>query len=417
MKKDLEFIFFNMSAYRDWRAGVVNRNYHIFFGIQNYPQVKKIIGVDFLPFNLFSALRVYLKDILPRYFKKNIYQDLTTTCFKPEKDKNLYIISTIDSYIQPKTFIKKIDHIISRLNGSLKDAQRIIVSYHPLFVDLAPLSDGAIKIFETVDNWTEHPSYRNYKNKLNENYKFVAQNYDMIFTVAESLVSFFANLGREKRCYWLANGVDINHFLQTVENFKNRNVLKDIEDIKKPIIGYIGTIQNRVDVKLLEYIAENNPDKSLVLIGPVWPQFLRRFRRPAVELRNLQKMKNVYFLGRKSYQLSPYYIKHFAVGIIPHRLDEFIKYTYSLKMLEYLACGIPTVTSSASGVNQFSHLIHIATDYRDFNDKINKAIDQDTLELRELRIKAVKDFSWQGKIREFIDKTNDFIEQYESYQN
>ena len=414
MKKDLEFVFFNMSAYRDWRAGIVNRNYHIFFGIQNYPQVKKIIGVDFLPFNLFSALRVYLKDILPHYFKKNIYQDLTTTCFKPEKDKNLFIISTIDSYIHPKTFIKKIDRIINRLNGSSKDVQRIIVSYHPLFVDLSPLSNETIKIFETVDNWTEHPSYRNYKNELNENYKFIAQNYDMIFTVAESLVSFFADLGREKKCYWLANGVDINHFLQPIDDL-NKDALRDTKGIKKPIIGYVGTIQNRVDVKLLEYVAENNPDKSLVLVGPVWPQFLRHIRRSAVELRKLRKMKNVYFLGRKSYRVSLFYIRQFAVGIIPHRLDEFIKYTYSLKMLEYLTCGIPIVTTAASGVNQFSHLIYIATDYRDFNDKISKAISQDTPELHEARIKAVENFSWENKIREFIDKINDFVEQHESH--
>jgi glycosyltransferase involved in cell wall biosynthesis len=175
-----------------------------------------------------------------------------------------------------------------------------------------------------------------------------------------------------------------------------------VEEIPHPIIGYIGTIQSRVDINLLEYLAQKNPDKSLVLIGPIWPEFLKKIRRPAIEIR-LKKYKNVYFLGRKSYQESPKYIHQFDVAIIPHKLDEFIKYTHSLKLLEYLACGKPVVTTPASGAEKFSHLIYIAQDYRDFNEKIQKALTENNPELVRLRLEAARENSWSLRFEKMME--------------
>jgi len=104
---------------------------------------------------------------------------------------------------------------------------------------------------------------------------------------------------------------------------------KDLENIPKPIIGYLGIIQQRIDIDLLEYLAQKNPDKSFVLIGPLWPVYFRKLRKPAIEIKRLEKYKNIYLLGRKKYQQTPVYINNFQVAICPHKIDKFIKSTNS----------------------------------------------------------------------------------------
>ncbi|MGC9049114.1 MAG: glycosyltransferase [Patescibacteria group bacterium] len=389
-----------MSSYSEWERGIANRNYHIFRYLLNDERVKRIIAVDFLPFTLKRAVRNYLENIVSGPKGKIVYRDWTTKCTKIS-DK-LFIFSTIDSYFFSKIVIKKLNLVLSKIPQL--SVPRIVWSYFPMFVDYFGQINESLTVFDTVDNWLEHPSYFKYKEKLKMNYQIIAQKSDLIFTVAESLIDFFKNLGREKDVYWVANGVDLEHFQ------KITGVPKDIQKIPRPIIGYIGTIQNRVDINLLEYLAQKNPDKSLVLVGPTWPEFLKKFRRPAIEIQRLKKYKNVYFLGRKPYQESPNYIHQFDVAIIPHKLDEFIKYTHSLKLLEYLACGKPVVTTPASGVEKFSHLVYITQDYRDFNEKIQKALSENKPELGRLRIEVVKEYFWQSKIEQIMEIINEKLE-------
>lgn len=390
---------FNMSSYSEWERGIVNRNYHVFKYLLNDERVKRIISADFLPFTLKRAVRNFFENIIKGPKGKVIYRDLTTRC--AQVNEKLFIFSTIDSYFSSNEVIRKLKLVLEKIsqlpNYSSAQIPRIIWSYFPIFVDYFGQLGENLTIFDAVDNWVEHPSFKEYKEKLRTNYQIISQKSNLIFTVSESLVDFFKSLGREKDVYWISNAVDVGHFQKTTE------VPKDIQKIPHPIIGYIGIIQNRVDINLLEYLAQKNPDKSLVLVGPTWPEFFKKFRRPAVEIRRLKKYKNVYFLGRKSYQDSPNYIHQFDIAIIAHRLDEFTKSMYPLKLLEYLACGKPVVTTPVSGVEKFSHLIYIAQDYRDFNEKIQKTLTENNPELIRLRIEAARANSWQSKVEQMMD--------------
>jgi len=414
--KPLEIVMFNMSSFSEWQKGVVNRNFHIFHGLAQRPEVKRIIAVDFLPFTFRRALRNFWENFIIPLNKlskgKIVYRDLTTKCVKISGfgTAEIYIFSTIDSFFSHQRVVNKLNKILEKINrvteqpsnpagGDARQgrrATRIVWSYFPMFIEYFGRITADLTVFDAVDNWIEHPSYVRYKNLLENNYKIIAQKSDIIFTVAESLVDFFKSLGREKDTYWVANGVEPEHFAETPPLPKNDPIL----GIPRPIVGYIGTIQNRIDINLLEYLAQKNPNKSFVLIGPLWPVFLRKLRRPAIEIKKLKKYKNIYLLGRRPYASTPAYIKTFDVAIIPHKLDKFIKYTYSLKVLEYLACGVPIVTTPPSGVERFSHLIHIAQDYQDFSHKIDLALTNDTIELKRKRIEQVKEEDWRLKIEE-----------------
>lgn len=399
-----------MSSYSDWARGIANRNYHLFQSLLNHQDVKRIVVVDFLPFTLKRTTRNYLENIIKGQKGKIIYRDLTARC--TQVNEKLFVFSTIDSFFSSQRVIKKLKLVLSKIPQlpncpdipacakatAGRQVPRIIWSCFPMFVDYFAELNGDLRIFDAVDNWLEHPSFVKYRQQLKENYQIIADNCDLIFTVSESLIDFFRDFGRAKNIFWLPNGVDAEHFRRP-----STKAPKDIKKIPRPIVGYIGIIQNRVDINLLEYFAQKNPDKSLVLIGPIWPNFLRRIRRPAIEIRRLKKYKNVHLLGRKSYQISPNYLNQFDVAIVPHILNDFTKSMNPLKIYEYLACGKPVVTTPIAGVEKFSHLIYIAQDYRDFNEKIQKALGENSPQLIDLRLQAARENSWQLKTEQMLE--------------
>ncbi len=401
---NLEVVMFNMSNYAEWQKGVANRNYHIFKKLLEQPEVRRIVAIDFLPFTFKRALRNYWQGIITLK-GKTIYRDLTSRCVKIKKqEKEVYIVSIVNSVLSPQKLNNKLNKIlekISQTNNQNEPAfRRIIWSFFPMFVEY--LSENGIKsdltIFDAVDNWIEHPSFIKHKELLRKNYQNITQKSDLIFTVAENLLDFFKELGREKDIFWIANGVDVAHF-------KNKNAIKpkEFNKIKRPIVGYMGIIQQRLDVDLMEYLARKNLDKSFVLIGPFWPVYFRKFRRSSVEIKRLKKHKNISLLGRKPYKFSSNYINNFDLAISPHKIDNFSKYTNSLKVLEYLACGKPVISTPLSGVERFSHLIYIASDYEDFNKKLNQALENNNIELEQKRVNQAEKEDWGKKIKGIME--------------
>ncbi|EKE15361.1 MAG: hypothetical protein ACD_12C00048G0001, partial [uncultured bacterium] len=309
-----------------------------------------------------------------------------------KKTEKLYVYSSIDSYFSLDRFIEKTKKIIDDLE--MKD-NLILWSYFPVFIEYLGKLGEKLVVFDAVDNWTEHPSFSKLKERLRNNYKVIDEKADLIFTVSKELVELFQN---KEKIHWIPNGIDAAHFQKEA-----KIISRDITNIKKPIIGYIGIIQDRVDTDILEYIAKKNPDKSLVLIGQTWPIFLRKFRKPTAEIQRLEKFPNVYFLGPKSYDEAPSYLQQFDLGIIPHKVDEFTRSMNPLKLYEYLACGLPVVTTSVSGAEVFENIIYTAHHKEEFNEKISQALSEDSEELRRKRKEIIKIHSWDKRIEEMLN--------------
>lgn len=439
----MEIVMFNMSSITEWRKGIVNRNRHVFYQLLDQPETKRMIAVDFLPFSFKRAVRNYWENIIRGIKGKTVYRSLFTKCKKLDvldylnsdnlnkevvdldkeslgkkySEKEVYIFSTVASIFSHKLVIKELKKALLKIQDQSdyhRPLARMTWSYFPMFVEYFNNFPTDLTVFDAVDNWVEHPSFKRFKKKLTDNYKIIAKKSDLVFTVAESLVSFFKDLGRTKSTTWVANGVDTAFFQKTGKQLPAK-LEKFFEQVKKPIIGYIGTIQNRIDIRLLEYLAEKNPNVSFVLVGPLWPVFLRKFRPQSIEIKRLKKLKNIHLLGRRPYTESPALLKKFDITIIPHKLDEFIKYTYSLKVLEYLSAGKPVITTPPSGVGRFAHLVYIAQDYQEFDRKVDLALKENKLkakerqQLREQRRRGVEQEDWKYKVEEMMKKVRSKI--------
>ncbi|MFA5076551.1 MAG: glycosyltransferase [Patescibacteria group bacterium] len=381
----INIIMFSMSHYTDWQKGQVNRNYHILNELQKDERIDKIISIDFLPFNWRKVAKIYWENIMWGEMDdiEIVYGDLTSSCHRV--NSKLYIYSTIDSIYSHQTVTKELKKIIKILNLD----NIVFWSYNPLFTCI--LEDVCKKnierrafVFDAVDNWSEHPAFQKYKDELRIGYQIIRQDADIIFTVSDYLKHQLFE--ERKNCYWIPNGINPEHFMLPKKDYQEPAELKNIP---RPIIGYHGVVQGRLDLELIEYVAQKNPDKSIVLIGTqVWKNYNKIIKK------KLQNYKNIYLIPFISYQKLPHYLHTFNAGIIPHKINEFTKSMNPLKLYEYSAVGIPTITTSVAGISTFGNILYLANNPEDFNSKIQLALREDNDQLRQTRREVIADDSW-----------------------
>jgi len=130
------------------------------------------------------------------------------------------------------------------------------------------------------------------------------------------------------------HGVDYEHFRAALD--PATVVPPDIADLPRPVIGYFGLIADDwVDVPLLVRVARAFPHGTLALLG-----------KATMDVSALAAEPNVRLLGRVPYSTLPAYCKGFDAAVIPFPLSEVTRNANPLKAREYLAAGLPVVSTA-----------------------------------------------------------------------
>ncbi|MEV4342921.1 glycosyltransferase [Actinoplanes sp. NPDC049596] len=108
-------------------------------------------------------------------------------------------------------------------------------------------------------------------------------------------------------------------------------------DLPGPMVGFVGYLNHRIDLALLEAVAATGA--SLLLVGPAVPGY-RTERFEALCAR-----ANVTWVGAKPFEELPSYLRLMRVGLLPYADTEFNRASFPLKTLEYLAAGRPVVAT------------------------------------------------------------------------
>ncbi len=183
------------------------------------------------------------------------------------------------------------------------------------------------------------------------------------------------------KCMLVKNGVNFDLFHQGYT-----------EEAKKPIIGYVGAIDFRSDYDLLEACFKAYPDYEFHFVGKVMEDRI---------LQILKAYDNVKLLGSKSVKELPEFLKICAVGIIPFEINEFTKGVYPLKINEYLATGIPVISTRFGQLGDFESIASLHANAEDFVKALKTEIDTDNPEKRKARAEFAKLNSWYGRVNEF----------------
>jgi glycosyltransferase involved in cell wall biosynthesis len=192
-------------------------------------------------------------------------------------------------------------------------------------------------------------------------------------------------------------GVDVAHFGKA--RLAETRVPSDIARVAHPVLGYFGVIDERLDYDLIRAIAAARPEWSLLMIGPV----------VKVDPRELPTAANIHWLGQRSYEDLPRYLKAFDVCLMPFALNDATEYINPTKTLEYLASGKPVVsTAVADVVRNFKPIVRIARSTEEFIGAVSAAIEAPDPALRAAGIRRASAASWTSiveRMRELIGET------------
>ncbi len=117
----------------------------------------------------------------------------------------------------------------------------------------------------------------------------------------------------------------------------------EIAHLPRPWIGYVGTLEDRVDWSLLAGVAKTNPTASVVLVGRIGPDGSTAWQ---VERRDCLALPNVHAIGWRDQSTIDAYNRSFDVGLIPYRVDHpFNVASCPTKIMDYMAAGRPVVST------------------------------------------------------------------------
>ncbi len=362
---------FSMSSYKEWGRGVRNRNYYILDELLKRREVTEVIMVEYLPLQWQKKLSAFWFVLFEIY--KSSYRIIA-------KDYGGILYSVNDKLKVYTTYC--MNGLCGRLKrlGAIdknENEKRILWSYFPLYASCFSDLPNDIIVFEAVDDWRAHPAYRKYIKVLARNYFLIAKKSDCIFTVSEHLKNHL--FYDHKNTRWIPNGVDA----ESIDRAPLRN--------KKTTIGYVGTIQSRVDFDLVCFLAKSKKDKQFVFVGPVWKD---------AEAHRVSACGNVIFTGPVPNNELRHYLSTFDVAIIPHKINELTASMNPMKFYEYLAAGLPVVATQKLASD--SDLLYYAKSYDEFSEAIDLALSENTEDRASKRIAYAKNNSWKERVNEMM---------------
>ncbi len=191
--------------------------------------------------------------------------------------------------------------------------------------------------------------------------RHVAATADLLIAANPVVAATWRSRGRDPLL--IPFGTDAAAYLGT-----DRAPLPPGVSLPPPVAGFIGRLNARTDLALLEAIADRG--RSLLLVGPQDPGCdQRRFAA-------LQARPNVHWAGQQPAAALPAYLRLMHVGLVPYTPSQFNRGSFPLKALEYLAAGRPVAATDLPALRALdTDLIHI-TGPASFADQVDHLLTQ-----------------------------------------
>src|SRR5262249_8820380 len=136
-----------------------------------------------------------------------------------------------------------------------------------------------------------------------------------------------------------ASGVEPEHFAAALN--PETEVPAEIAGLPRPILGYYGVIDERLDYALLREVAERRPGWSIVMVGP---------RSIKVERSALPRLPNLHYTGQQPYRRLPGFLKGLDVCLMPFAMNAATRSISPTKTLEYMAAHKPIISTPVPDV-------------------------------------------------------------------
>lgn len=207
---------------------------------------------------------------------------------------------------------------------------------------------------------------------------------DVVITTSREL--FDGRRHRHPCVHLVPHGVDAAHFGRTLE-LDDADVPPRLRSMPHPIFGFMGLINEWVDLELIAHTARLERDWSFVLLGDA--------RRDLTCVRDLP---NVHLLGGRPYEELPAYCRAFDVGLIPFRMSRLVRAVNPIKLREYLAAGLPVVSAPMEAVRGYGPAVQLADTVETFRSACRRALEVASEQPAAARQALVASESWEARL-------------------
>ena len=256
-------------------------------------------------------------------------------------------------------------------------------TWTPLVLELKKQFNCGI-IFDCLDDFT---GFSNVIKEREKEEKTLVKNSDLVIATASYLLKKV--MKETSKTLFLPNACEFSHFNRISSD-------RPLRDYKKPIIGFFGSIADWFDNNLIEFVAEKRPNLTFVFIGHTFGS----------DIRKLQQLKNVHFLGERPYSELPNYLHEFDVCLIPFKVTPLIIATHPVKIYEYLAAGKAVVTTDIPELLPMDNLCYIAKNKQDFLVKIDLALKENDENLVQRRMDFASKNTWEQRFSDLYSVLN-----------
>ncbi|WPU91013.1 glycosyltransferase [Mucilaginibacter sabulilitoris] len=280
-----------------------------------------------------------------------------------------------------KIVVKRLKKVIKSLN--IQD-YIYINSYNYTYPNFHRLIKPVLTVYHCVDPLVEE--YQIKHGLISED--IVVKSVDLVICTSKQLRDSKKKLN--SNTFFIPNAANIAHSQKALDPMLP--VADVLSDIKKPVIGYFGNIERRIDYDLLIKVLQQNPDKNFAFIGPIDIDYVEHvaFKEP-----------NIFLKGAVPYNQMPSVLKGFDVAIIPFKKDEVSNAIFPLKLFEYLGSGRPVVsTDFNTDLNDFTgDTVTYCANATEFTAAINKSLN-DSPTLQQKRLSVAAENTWEHRIKE-----------------
>src|SRR5205823_3955426 len=215
---------------------------------------------------------------------------------------------------------------------------------------------------------------------------------DLVFVASDTL---FEDKNRlNANTHVSPHGVDFEHFAgaQAVD----MAVPTDTAGLPGPVVGFFGLIERWIDLELNDYLAQQRPQWTFLLIG-----------RVAVPADDIPHRPNVHLIGKRPYEELPAYGKQFDAAIIPYRLTRQVMHANPIKLREYLALGKPIVSVSTPEIDKYADVVAIARSREEFLARLDAVLARPSSpeEMRRRRDRVASE-SWDSRLEQVLEVVN-----------
>lgn len=362
-------------------------------------QISNVICFSHLRWNFVfqrpqHLLTRWARDVNVYYFEEPEFTEQDTVSLKESIDGNVTVLTPVLKQGTIESEIHKYLEILLLKFLKINNIKDYIAWYYtPMAIKFTHNIKPTLIIYDCMD---ELSGFKGAHPELTKNEKLLMEVSDVVFTGGHHLYEHKRHL--HDNMYPFPSSIDQEHF----ESGNGMPDPLDQRNIPHPRAGFFGVIDERLDIELLDKLANEMPDFHFIMIGPV----------VKIDPTSLPRHSNIHYLGQKKYKELPSYLANWDVAILPFAKNDSTRFISPTKTPEYLAAGKPVVSTSIRDVVKpygESELVQIADNHLQFAKAIRHALKQRQDEIWQKKVSdMLKTNSWDityDKMRKIVGKS------------